>query len=81
MLSPIAPSAPTLIARTESPTQVQADSVSVIDHYGVAPAAVAFSEVARIAANLSTDTVSPVAHVARTQPALDGVGEFVDRYA
>jgi hypothetical protein len=81
MIVPVATGASSLVARTEAPTQVRADSVDVIDHYGVAPAAVGFAAVVARAVTLSTDTVSPVAAVVRSQAAPDGLGQFIDRFA
>jgi len=78
MIVPLSPTATSLVARTESPAQVRDDSVNVIDHYGVAPAAIASSFIAAVFTEISTDAVSPATSVARAQAASDGIGRFID---
>ena len=88
-ISPLTAPAPTppvpglsLIAQTEAPERVRADSVTIAKDYGFMPAfTVAYAPAAFAHLAAQPDTVSPVSAVLRAARVRDSAGRSIDTYA
>lgn len=83
MVSAIGPVTPTLLATELSPAGIRADSLTIANLYGFAPAffVASTSTVIYQAANAAPNAVSGITPIVRTLAVGERHASFVDRYA